>query len=70
MSSTPVLLDNAEKTPQPSASSFDQIKDKILPALLAGALGLLLLYAEGAVQVPQMHNATHDARHSAGFPCH
>jgi cobalt transporter subunit CbtB len=33
-------------------------------------LGLVLLYAAGFAQTAEIHNGAHDARHSAGFPCH
>lgn len=33
-------------------------------------LGLLILYGAGFVQTSAVHNAAHDMRHSAGFPCH
>jgi len=65
MSSTPVLLDNAQ-TPARS----EVLKDNILPAMLAGMLGLALLYAAGFAETSQLHNAAHDGRHSASFPCH
>lgn len=39
--------------------------------ILAGAiLGLIVLSAVGFVPLEVIHNATHDARHAAGFPCH
>jgi cobalt transporter subunit CbtB len=63
MSSTPVLLDNAQ-------SHSEVLKDKILPAILAGMLGLALLYTAGFAEASQVHNAAHDGRHSASFPCH
>ena len=65
MLSTPVLLDNAQ-TPARS----EVLKDKILPAMLAGFIGLGLLYAAGFAETAQLHNAAHDGRHSASFPCH
>jgi len=65
MSSTPVLLDNAQ-----TQASSDVLKDKILPAMLAGMLGLGLLYVAGFAETAQLHNAAHDGRHSASFPCH
>ncbi len=73
MSST--LLDNAQKIPlNPPLSKGEAegrgISDKILPALLAGALGLVLLYAVGFSDIAPLHNAAHDGRHSASFPCH
>ncbi len=41
-----------------------------LQALLAAALGVLLLAGAGFAQVEAVHNATHDVRHANGFPCH
>lgn len=63
MPSTPVLLDNAQ-------THAEILKDKILPAMLAGMLGLTLVYAAGFAEAAQLHNAAHDGRHSASFPCH
>jgi cobalt transporter subunit CbtB len=37
---------------------------------VAALLGLVLVYGAGFVQVDAVHNAAHDARHAAGFPCH
>ncbi|PPK75023.1 cobalt transporter subunit CbtB [Methylobacter tundripaludum] len=65
MSSTPVLLDNAQ-----TQARSEVLKDKILPAMLAGMLGFSLLYAAGFAETAQLHNAAHDGRHSASFPCH
>jgi cobalt transporter subunit CbtB len=45
-------------------------KDRVLPALLAAALGGMLLYAAGFAETELLHNAAHDARHSAATPCH
>ncbi len=42
----------------------------ILQSLLAAALGVVLLAGVGFWQVEAVHNAAHDTRHSAGFPCH
>ncbi len=33
-------------------------------------LGLVILYGEGFLSSPIVHNAAHDTRHSQGFPCH
>lgn len=63
MSSTPVLLDNTQ-------TRSEVLKDRIMPAMLAGMLGLGLLYAAGFAEAAQLHNAAHDGRHSASFPCH
>lgn len=42
----------------------------IFQSLLAAALGVVLLAGVGFWQVDAVHNAAHDTRHSAGFPCH
>lgn len=39
-------------------------------ALMAALLGLLLVFVAGFAEVGVLHNAAHDARHSAAFPCH
>lgn len=64
-SSLPVYIDSAA-----SPSSTIALKDKILPSLLAVALGALMLYGAGFASTEALHNAAHDSRHSAGFPCH
>ena len=43
---------------------------RLLPAALAALLGLTLLVGVGLSHPPALHNATHDARHTLGFPCH
>lgn len=65
MSSIPALLDNVDSQSRP-----DIWEDKILPGVLAGALGLVLLYVAGFAETAELHNAAHDGRHSASFPCH
>lgn len=40
------------------------------PALAVMLLGAAMLFVVGFLNVPSMHNATHDSRHAAGFPCH
>jgi cobalt transporter subunit CbtB len=41
-----------------------------LSATLAAMLGLLIIGVVGFSQIDVMHNAVHDTRHAAGFPCH
>ena len=65
MSSAPFLIENAD-----AQSRSDTLKDRILTSLLAGALGLILLYGAGFAETAELHNAAHDGRHSASFPCH
>ena len=33
-------------------------------------LGAALLFLAGFAPMPAVHNAAHDTRHSAAFPCH
>ena len=65
MSSLPGLLDHAAVQPRSTVW-----KDKVLPALLAIGMGLVLLYAGGFAESMTLHNAAHDGRHSASVPCH
>ena len=46
------------------------LKDTLLPALAAAGLGIVLLFGAGFAPMEALHNAAHDSRHSAGFPCH
>lgn len=46
------------------------LSNSLFPALLAAVLGLALLYAAGFSDIAPLHNAAHDGRHSASFPCH
>jgi len=41
-----------------------------VPALMAAGLGALLLYGAAFSTMSALHNAAHDSRHSASFPCH
>jgi cobalt transporter subunit CbtB len=45
---------------------------KFLPGLSAVALGLTIVLGLGFLQGANnyLHNAAHDGRHSAAFPCH
>ncbi|MCI1005874.1 MULTISPECIES: CbtB domain-containing protein [unclassified Herbaspirillum] len=70
--STPSGL-NARSTADSSTSSRtgSQVwRDRIAPSLLAFALGVALIYGAGFASRVELHNAAHDGRHSAGFPCH
>ncbi len=52
------------------ASAHPSTHTKTLPAMATIAIGLLLLFAVGFVQIPAVHNGAHDTRHANGFPCH
>ncbi|MFK5947436.1 MAG: CbtB domain-containing protein [Methylococcales bacterium] len=49
-----------------SASSHAKSSQILASALL----GLFILMAVGFAPIEVIHNATHDTRHSSGFPCH
>lgn len=55
---------------QAEVAPADVSGSNALPALSAAVLGLTLLFAAGFAETHALHNAAHDARHSAGFPCH
>jgi cobalt transporter subunit CbtB len=66
MSSTSELLHNTTIA-QPAVNVWSE---RVLPALAAVLLGSVLLYGAGFASKIELHNAAHDGRHSAGFPCH
>lgn len=55
-----------------SKTSLTTSSTKLLPAFSAIALGLMLILGLGFMQDANsyLHNAAHDGRHSAAFPCH
>ena len=42
----------------------------LLPALAAALLGAVILFGVALANGDTIHNAAHDARHGAAFPCH
>ncbi|MGZ0079967.1 cobalt transporter [Methylomonas sp. Kb3] len=54
------------------AASTILSSSKILPGLSAIVLGLTVVLGLGFLQDANnyLHNAAHDGRHSAAFPCH
>ena len=57
----------------PSANPAIQtaaIRTRAIPALAALMLGLVLFLGAGFAAPAALHNATHDARHALGLPCH
>jgi len=46
------------------------VNSKTRASMYAAILGLLLVAGAGFAQIEEVHNGAHDARHSAGFPCH
>jgi cobalt transporter subunit CbtB len=42
----------------------------VASGLAAMLMGTALLFLVGFAPMPSVHNAAHDTRHSAAFPCH
>ncbi len=58
------------ETFQPANADAPARFQAIAAASAAALLGLVLLWGVGFSHIEAVHNAAHDARHSAGFPCH
>ncbi|WP_226488122.1 CbtB domain-containing protein [Pseudomonas sp. B20] len=43
---------------------------RLTAAISAALLGACLVYFAGFSHIAAVHNAAHDTRHSAAFPCH
>ena len=43
---------------------------RLLPALAAALLGAVILFGVALANSGTVHNAAHDTRHAAAFPCH
>lgn len=43
---------------------------RLVAAISAAVLGICLVYFAGFSHIEAVHNAAHDTRHSAAFPCH
>ncbi len=61
---------NASSTVDTTQAGSHVWRDRMAPALLAFVLGVALIYGAGFASKVELHNAAHDGRHSAGFPCH
>lgn len=53
-----------------SASSTQTLSQRLTTAIVASILGASLVYFAGFSHIEAVHNAAHDTRHSAAFPCH
>lgn len=51
-----------------STTSIDS--SRLVAGLGAMLMGCALLFLIGFAPMPAVHNAAHDTRHSAAFPCH
>ena len=53
-----------------TASSTTTLTQRLTAAACASLLGASLVYFAGFSHIEAVHNAAHDTRHSAAFPCH
>lgn len=67
---TPVTNVAAGQAAVSSRLATATLREKMMPALCAAGLGAVLLFGAGFASMEALHNAAHDSRHSAGFPCH
>ena len=49
---------------------IDKENAKLAPAIAAAFLGLIILAGVAFAPLSAAHNAAHDTRHTAAFPCH
>ncbi|HWM71774.1 MAG TPA: CbtB-domain containing protein [Steroidobacteraceae bacterium] len=54
----------------PESRTTSLPKDRAIVGALTLFLGLGFVYLVGFAPVSAVHNAAHDTRHSAAFPCH
>ena len=57
-------------TTLPDTRSASLPKDKTVVGAVTLLLGLGFIFLVGFAPVSAVHNAAHDTRHSAAFPCH
>lgn len=53
----------------PDSTSTSKLS-RALSLLSAGFLGVLVVGGVGFADMPAVHDAAHDVRHSLAFPCH
>jgi cobalt transporter subunit CbtB len=53
-----------------SSSVTLPLSQRLLLALGSCLLGAALIFVAGFSPIEALHNAAHDTRHSAAFPCH
>jgi len=53
-----------------STTSPPTLSQRLTAAIGPSTLGACLVYFAGFSHIEAVHNAAHDTRHSAAFPCH
>lgn len=57
-------------TTRQTSSHITTQTQRLTAAISAMFLGACLVYFAGFSHIDAVHNAAHDTRHSAAFPCH
>lgn len=52
------------------ATTHSTLSQRIAVAAFGSVVGLFLIYGVGFAHPETIHNAAHDTRHAASFPCH
>jgi cobalt transporter subunit CbtB len=63
---TQTIDTSSSRTETQAPSAMDVLGGALCAALLGG----FLIWGVGFSHIDMVHNAAHDARHSAAFPCH
>ena len=58
------------KQPGTTNSAAELTAARALPLVMAALLGIFIIGGVGFSHIAAVHNASHDYRHSMGFPCH
>jgi cobalt transporter subunit CbtB len=64
------IRDLMNTTALPGSRTTSLSKDRTVVGTLTLILGLGFVYFVGFAPLSAVHNAAHDTRHSAAFPCH
>ncbi|MBV7495008.1 CbtB-domain containing protein [Pseudomonas sp. PDM24] len=66
-----IISSTASNTDKKSTiSTTTTLSQRLTAACCASILGASLVYFAGFSHIEAVHNAAHDTRHSAAFPCH
>ena len=57
-------------TAQVQAAGVASLQQRLITAAFGGLIGLFLILGIGFAHPETIHNAAHDTRHAASFPCH
>ena len=67
---TTTTVSESRATTLPKDRTLVSPRDRTLVGVLALLFGLGFIFLVGFAPVSAVHNAAHDTRHSAAFPCH